>query len=67
MGVSGVTAGCLVAVFASQGENPTARMLRTSMGFFVAMVWIMAIADEVVGVLQVWNLRIRHDLFLILA
>lgn len=53
VGIAGITSGCLVAVFASHGENPTARMLRTSMGFFVAMVWIMAIADEVVGVLQV--------------
>ena len=29
------------------------RALRCSMGFFVAVVWIMAIADEVVGVLKV--------------
>ena len=29
------------------------RILRCSMGFFVAVIWIMAIADEVVGVLKV--------------
>jgi sodium/potassium/calcium exchanger 6 len=51
-GIVGFTAACLVAVFGSHGENSTARLLRTCMGFFTAMVWIMAIADEVVGVLQ---------------
>jgi len=54
-GIGGVAAGILVAVFATKGENPAPRMLRTCMGFFVAMVWIMAIADEVVGVLQTFG------------
>lgn len=45
--------GVLVAVTADRGDHPTFRMARTSMGFFVAIVWIMAIADEVVNVLQV--------------
>lgn len=30
-------------------------MARCSMGFIVAVVWIMAIADEVVGVLQTFG------------
>lgn len=40
-------------VFADKGAHPTAQMARCSMGFLVAIVWIMAIADEVVNVLQV--------------
>lgn len=31
-------------------------MARCSMGFIVAVVWIMAIADEVVSVLQTFGL-----------
>ena len=45
--------GVLVAVFAQKGTHPTARLARCTMGFVVAIVWIMAIADEVVEVLQV--------------
>lgn len=45
--------GILVAVFSYNGEHPTARLARCTMGFIVAIVWIMAIADEVVEVLQV--------------
>lgn len=52
-GITGFAAAILVAVFAEKGEHPTFRMTRCSMGFFVAVVWIMAIADEVVNVLQV--------------
>lgn len=51
--IAGVTVGILVIVFADNGVHPTARMARCSMGFLVAIVWIMAIADEVVNVLQV--------------
>ena len=51
--VAGVTVGLLVVVFADKGIHPSARMARCSMGFLVAIVWIMAIADEVVQVLQV--------------
>lgn len=43
----------MVTVFGDKGDNPTFRMVRCSMGFLVAVVWIMAIADEVVDVLQV--------------
>jgi sodium/potassium/calcium exchanger 6 len=51
--IAGVTVAIIVAVFADKGAHPTARMARCSMGFLVAIVWIMAIADEVVQVLQV--------------
>lgn len=54
-GIGGVAMGCLVAVFAINGKNSVAIWLRTSMGFLIAMVWIMAIADEVVGVLQTFG------------
>lgn len=50
--VGGTVAAVLVILFASEGNDPAARVARTSMGFFVAVVWIMAIADEVVQVLQ---------------
>ncbi len=52
-GVAGFAAGILVAVFADQGRSPAAQLSRCAMGFVVAVVWIMAIADEVVKVLQV--------------
>jgi hypothetical protein len=52
-GLSGLVIAILVAIFADRGNDPAARIARTSMGFFVAIVWIMAIADEVVQVLQV--------------
>jgi len=54
-GISGVATGSLVVVFATNGKNYTGKLLRTSMGFFIAMIWIMAIADEVVGVLQTFG------------
>jgi sodium/potassium/calcium exchanger 6 len=50
--IIGVSAAVLMMVFADEGKNPVGRMLRCSMGFAVSMVWIMAIADEVVQVLQ---------------
>ncbi len=45
----------LVIVFADKApsDQSSFRMARCCMGFFVAIVWIMAIADEVVNVLQV--------------
>lgn len=52
-GISGTAVGILVAVFSHHGEHPSARLARCTMGFIVAIVWIMAIADEVVEVLQV--------------
>ncbi|CAE6416202.1 unnamed protein product [Rhizoctonia solani] len=48
----GVSVSTLTAVFANDGKNPAARLARCFIGFGVAMVWIMAIADEVVQVLQ---------------
>ena len=53
IGIAGATTAMLVLLFADDGSDPAARVARCSMGFFVAMVWIMAIADEVVQVLQV--------------
>lgn len=52
-GVGGLAMAILVAVFADDGENKSGRLARCFMGFLVAIVWIMAIADEVVNVLQV--------------
>ncbi|ESK88794.1 sodium calcium exchanger protein [Moniliophthora roreri MCA 2997] len=54
-GVAGFSAAVLVAVFAKRGDNPAFTMARCSMGFLVAVVWIMAIADEVVRVLQTFG------------
>lgn len=51
--IAGFAIGVLVLIFSKNGAHPSARMARCSMGFFVAIVWIMAIADEVVEVLQV--------------
>ncbi|KAI5982026.1 Sodium/calcium exchanger protein-domain-containing protein [Pisolithus marmoratus] len=45
----GIVVGFLVLLFADDGFHPTARVARCSMGFFVAIVWIMAIADETFG------------------
>lgn len=55
--VAGAAAAVLVLIFSNSGEHPTMRILRCSMGFFVAIIWIMAIADEVVGVLRVRHLH----------
>lgn len=38
---------------ATDGSTPTWRIVRCFAGFVCSMVWIAAIADEVVGVLQV--------------
>ncbi|KIK17638.1 hypothetical protein PISMIDRAFT_215233 [Pisolithus microcarpus 441] len=53
--LGGVAVALLVLIFSDDGFHPTARMVRCSMGFFVAIVWIMAIADEVVNVLQTFG------------
>ncbi|KAG8971781.1 hypothetical protein FRB90_010392 [Tulasnella sp. 427] len=53
--ISGVAAAALVMIFAKTGKNPIGRIVRSLMGFVVAMVWIMAIADEVVRVLQTFG------------
>lgn len=51
--IAGFTMAVIVAVFSDRGNNPAARLARCFTGFFVAIVWIMAIADEVVNVLKV--------------
>lgn len=51
--VVGLALGTLVIIFADTGVSVAGRMIRCSIGFLVAIVWIMAIADEVVSVLQV--------------
>ena len=56
VGLTGASAGILVFLFADKGDNQVWLMVRCSMGFLVAVVWIMAIADEVVNVLQVSGL-----------
>lgn len=53
--IGGCASAILVAIFADRGDHPTSKMARGSMGFFVAVVWIMAIADEVVNVLQTFG------------
>jgi hypothetical protein len=53
MGLAGLAAGILVVLFAGKGDNRGWLLVRCTMGFLVAVVWIMAIADEVVNILQV--------------
>lgn len=53
VGLAGVVAGVCVAIFADKGNHPWWLLGRCSMGFLVAVVWIMAIADEVVSILRV--------------
>jgi len=53
--VAGISAAGLVIAFANRGNDPAAQMARCFMGFFVAVVWIMAIADEVVNVLKTFG------------
>lgn len=51
--IAGLAVGTLVTIFADTGLSTASRMTRCSLGFFVSIVWIMMIADEVVNVLQV--------------
>lgn len=53
--VGGVVAGVLVLIIGGDGISTTRKMARCSMGFLVAIFWIMAIADEVVNVLQTFG------------
>ncbi|EKM58406.1 uncharacterized protein PHACADRAFT_117328 [Phanerochaete carnosa HHB-10118-sp] len=55
-GIAGAAAAILVAVFSGNGESQGARLTRCTMGFIVAVVWIMALADEIVEVLQTFGL-----------
>ncbi|TFK28091.1 hypothetical protein FA15DRAFT_634275 [Coprinopsis marcescibilis] len=54
--LAGLALGILVAVVGGDGRDSSGRMLRCSMGFLVAIFWIMAIADEVVNVLQTFGI-----------
>ncbi|CCM00084.1 uncharacterized protein FIBRA_02111 [Fibroporia radiculosa] len=54
-GVAGFAIGIIVIVFSDQGTHPPAQLARCIMGFTVAVVWIMGIADEVVEVLQTFG------------
>jgi sodium/potassium/calcium exchanger 6 len=59
--VCGLAVAALVLVFADGRSHPTARMARCSMGFLVAIAWIMAIADEAVNVLQVRSILFSYS------
>ena len=65
--VSGISVTILVLIFADNGFHPTAKITRCLMGPFVAIVWIMALANEVVHVLQVWLLLFDCNHWQILA
>ena len=60
--LGGFVLALLVLAFSNLGSHPVAQMARCSMGFLVSVVWIMAIADEVVNVLQVavYNVSISN-------
>lgn len=51
--VAGALVGIIALVVAKDGTDPTWRLVRCFAGFFSAMLWIAAIADEVVEILQV--------------
>ncbi|KAJ3926414.1 MAG: Sodium/calcium exchanger protein-domain-containing protein [Lentinula lateritia] len=53
--IAGIGLAASVIVFVDRGDNMAFKMARCFMGFFVAIVWIMAIADEVVQVLQTFG------------
>lgn len=61
IGLAGVVAGVSVAIFADKGSHPWWLPARCSMGFLVAVVWIMAIADEVVSILQVSEAECQYQ------
>ena len=48
-----IAIAALVAIFADRGNDRGGRLVCSFAGFGVAIVWIMAIADEVVNILQV--------------
>jgi hypothetical protein len=51
--ITGTIAAVIVMYTATDGSNTFWRMVRCFGGFTCSMVWIAAIADEVVSVLQV--------------
>ena len=59
--LAGVVTGVSVAIFADRGNHPWWVLARCSMGFLVAVVWIMAIADEVVSILRVSDAECQYQ------
>jgi len=55
IGLAGLAAGISVVFFADKGDHRGWVLARCLMGFLVAVVWIMAIADEVVNILQTFG------------
>jgi solute carrier family 24 (sodium/potassium/calcium exchanger), member 6 len=55
--VGGIVAAVVVLSIGGDGTHTSGKMMRCSMGFLVAIFWIMAVADEVVNVLQVGLVR----------
>ncbi|KDQ24471.1 hypothetical protein PLEOSDRAFT_1067296 [Pleurotus ostreatus PC15] len=53
--LAGVTIAILVVVFGGKGNHTSTRTARCFMGFFVAIVWIMAVADETVNILRTFG------------
>ncbi len=51
--LAGAAIAVLVVVFGGKGNHTSTRTARCFMGFFVAIVWIMAVADETVNILRV--------------
>lgn len=60
--IGGLIVGALVIMYAEKGNSPAALLSRCLMGFLVAIVWIMAIADQVVNVLQVCRFISHGDI-----
>ncbi|PPQ66549.1 hypothetical protein CVT24_007114 [Panaeolus cyanescens] len=53
---AGIGTAIAVLFFAGNGSSVMSRMIRCSIGFMVSMVWIMAICDEVVNILQTFGI-----------
>jgi sodium/potassium/calcium exchanger 6 len=53
--LGGLAMAALVVSIGGTGSHYSSKMVRCSMGFLVSIVWIMAIADEVVNVLQAFG------------
>ncbi|OCF45712.1 hypothetical protein I317_00615 [Kwoniella heveanensis CBS 569] len=50
--LAGLAGAAVVILYSTDGSSYTWRLVRCSCGFICSMVWIAAIADEVVGVLN---------------
>ncbi|KAF4571498.1 hypothetical protein EYR40_007970 [Pleurotus pulmonarius] len=53
--LAGAAIAVLVVVFGGKGNHTSTRTARCFMGFFVAIVWIMAVADETVNILRTFG------------